>query len=955
MKYLFYIFVLIWISFSSNAQAQGSSGRISGRVLAAKTGEYLSSATVKIENTTFLTKTDLDGHFAFSNVPLGTYSLTVSYVSFETKTVTDVVVTTTETSNVNFAMEPPAKSSLDNVIVTAKRSARQETMASLLVTQKNSAVVSDGIPAEMIRRTPDRNTSEVLKRVSGASIQDDKFVIIRGLNDRYNASFLNGAPLPSTEAERKAFSFDIFPSNMLDNLVISKTATPENPSDFAGGIINITTKSVPTKKFAQISGSVGFNTLTTFKNGYGYKGSSTDWLGIDNGMRQMPSTVPPLGQFPTTPQTRAALAKSFDNNWGYNTEKMSPNLGFQYSQGFTLDKKGGGEGLGAIVSLTYNRTVTNSQGELQSIEYDRTNPSGDPIIRGAFNDFSTRVQTLMGAIANFSYKINNFNRISLKNIYSINSDDRTVVRQGQPDKSGDSGTIAIASALWFTSNRIFSSQLQGEHKTSVDGWKINWVLGYSDVHREIPNLRQMNYAKNDGSTDFLAAIPQGTTSNGNAGTMFFSYNDEKIYNGRLDFSKEFDLGKVENIVKFGGYYQNRDREFNARVLGFGRYAVPGGIRFDNSLLKKPENTIFDTANMGVQKNGLGGFLLLDGTKPQDGYTASSDLSAGYLMLDQRYTDKIRAVYGARLESFNQKLYGLRNFGDTIRLNTSKIDINPSVNVIYSVTKTQNVRAAYSRTLNRPEFRELAPFAFFDFTTRYVTQGNDTIQRATIDNFDLRWEMYPGRAQLFSFSAFYKNFTNPIELVSNPSIPAQSRFQNAASAISYGLEAEFRMLLVTLFKNSKSSIWERLTWSANGALIWSEITEISSLGEKVLEDRPLQGQSPYLINSSLMYSDELGKTTATISGNRVGERIYIVGNTSDVDILENGRTIIDMQVTRKMMKNRLELKLNARDILAQDQVFFYDINQDLKHNKKSDIKFQTRNFGPTIALTATLNL
>ena len=952
MKYLFYVLLLIWITCSANAQSQNKTGRISGRVIAAKTGEYLSSATVKIDNTSFLTKTDLDGYFAFSNVPLGTYNLTVSFVSYETKTVTDIVVTTTEAANVNFSMEPPSKTGLDEVVVTSRRSARQETMNSLLVTQKNSAVVSDGIAADIIRRTPDRNTSDVLKRVSGVSIQDNKFAVVRGLNDRYNAAFLNGAPLPSSENDRKAFAFDIFPANMLDNIVILKTASPDLTGEFAGGIININTISIPAKNATIISFGTGYNTQTTFKDGLTYRGGNTDWIGLDDGTRAIPDGMPATKDFPSNRDKRAEVARLYtDNTWGTVNRNTPMNLNFQFSQALNLKRKDN-EFFGMLLSATYNKNYVFTGGEINSWEYNRDNPSVPPVKIGSFNNDTHNENTLAGLVANFSFKLNNNNRISLKNILSVNAEDRVFDRNGQPDAPNDPEFFAKSTALWYTSNVISSSQINGDHNLSKSKIRLNWLFGLGNVDRKIPDLRQLQYAKGSGSDDYIASIPSATVSASTSGSRFYSTTGEKIYSAKLDLSRNFgEKSKIRTQVKIGGNYQFRDRDFNARLLGFGTFRPAGG--FDNSLLMLPNNEIFNPSNLGLKANNKGGFLLLEGTNPTYAYTASSELMAAYLMGDSRIGEKLRLVYGVRMESFNQKLNSFLNFTDKLELNTDKTDFLPSLNAVYSLNAKQNLRFSYSKTLNRPEFRELAPFAFFDFNNNIVVGGNPNLVRATIDNLDLRYEVYPGRGQVLSVSGFYKKFINPIELVSDPNNFNSTAYQNAIDAENFGVEVEFRTLVGALIGKNDNEFLNRFTASANAAFISSRVQEAPFAGViKALENRTLQGQSPYLFNTSIAYIDPIKGWSSTISANRVGQRIFIVGSINEPDTWEQGRTILDFQIAKTILAQKMEIKLNWRDMLRQDQIFFLDGNKNNRYNEGVDKIFQARNFGSVLSFNVS---
>lgn len=952
MKYIFYLLVLLWIATSANAQT--NSGRITGKIVSEKTGEPLVNATLKLEELNISVKSDLEGTFNFNNLAVGSYKITGSFVSYETKTVDSILVNSNEVTYITITLKFNSKNTLDNVVVSGNRSARQESMAGLLTTQKNSAVISDGIPAEIIRKTPDRSTSDVLKRVSGVAVQDNKFAVVRGLNDRYNTAMINGAPLPSSENDRKAFAFDIFPANMLDNLVILKTASPDQPGEFAGGIINITTNSIPSKNFTSISIGGGFNTITTFKNGLTYQGSGSDWLGLDNGSRAIPSGIPDTRNFPTNPAERAELAKRFtNNNWGLQTRNVAPNFSLQLSSGFNIKNKKGADFIGVLLSASYNRSYVFYGGELNSFEYNRDNPSEPPILRSSFGNDNHSEQTLVGLIGNISMKINNNNRINFKNIVSINSEDRTFDRQGRPDQAGDPSFLVKATAMWFTSNVINSHQLYGDHNLQDSKLKLNWLLGYSGVRRDIPDLRQMNYGLPEGATDYTAIVPFATVSVGNSGSRFYSETDERIYNGKMDVSRVLGKGKnFETNLKLGAAFQFRDRTFDARVLGFGIYNVPGR-GFDFSLLNLPQETIFSPANLGRLPSGQGGFLLLDGTNPTFAYDASSTLGAGYLMADSRVGEKVRLIYGVRYENFNQKLNSFIDFDNSININTNKGDILPSLNAVYSLNNKQNLRFAYGRTLNRPEFRELAPFAFFDFSNNIVIAGNPDLVRATIDNFDLRYEVYPGRGQLLSGSVFYKNFKNPIELTSDPNNFNSSAYQNAVDAVNYGIELEFRSLLSTIFGKSEKSILDKITWSANAAYIFSEVNEAPFAGVvKGVESRTLQGQAPYVFNSSLSYGDNENGWSATLAANRVGQRIFIVGSINEPDTWEQGRTVIDFQAAKTFMKQKMEIKLNVKDILRQNLVFFLDENLNDRYDKGSDKIFQTRTFGNVISLNVS---
>jgi outer membrane receptor for ferrienterochelin and colicin len=924
--------------------------KITGKITNSKTGEPLIGATVTIVSLKRATASDLSGTYTIGGLNAGTYTVLISSISFSKKSIDDVTVKDGEIVFVNIALDEAASAGEEVIVKSTK--VNRENANAVLTAQKNSPSVSDGISAEAIRKTPDRNTSDVLKRVSGATLQDNKFAIIRGLSDRYNAAFINGAALPSSESDRKAFAFDIFPSNVLDNLIITKTATPDMPGEFAGGVINITTKSIPSKNFTSISLTTSYNTIATLKEKFDYKGSSTDYIGLDNGARAIPSEIPSQKDFNgLTPAQRSTYSQYFTNNWALTSKKALPYAGIQIVKGYNvqINQK---DFLGMLFSLSYNKSQVYSEGERQTIEYDRSAPSGLPIVRANYFDKTYSDQTLIGFLANFSLKINNLNTLSFKNLISINSEDKTIRRNGNPDFDGDPTFLARVNGLVFTSNVIYSSQLAGTHVLGPKKAKIEWLASYSAVKRDIPNLRQNVYFGTVGNPQYTSDVASGATlSQDNGGSMFFSKTDENIYFTKLDYTKPFTIGNSkQNNLKLGVLFQKRERDFDARLLGFSTYNS-GSVNFDQSLLTLPEDKIYTKENMGLLAPGRGGFSLVDGSRPSYSYDASSSTTAGYVMLDQRVKTNLRLIYGARVESFNQKLNSFDENAKAVNINTTKTDILPSVNLVYALDTKQNLRFAFSKTVNRPEFRELAPFIFFDFVSRLTVEGDSTLQRTSINNYDVRYEIFPGKAQLFSISGFYKNFQNPIELQLSANANNTAAYRNAKSATLYGVEVEFRTLLATLFAKPDNNILNKLTWTGNAAFMKSAVNIFDKDKATLIDKRDLQGQSPYVFNSSISYDNTETGWSANLAANRAGDRIYIVGNVSDVDLFERGRTVFDFQLAKSFKKDKWDIKLNVKDILAQKQIFYYDVNSDKKFNEQGDVKFSSNTFGRVISINA----
>lgn len=916
MKF-FYTFAILMISYSFF----GQNGTISGSVIDDSNGRTLPGVNVVINDLKLSISTDSDGKFVFRNVAPGNYEVALSYIGYTSKIISEVITKNNETTYLNITLVEN-KNELNEVVITKTR-AKTESVKSLLLMQKNSVSVSDGISAETIKRTPDRTTSDVLKRISGASIQDNKFVIIRGLNDRYNAAFLNGAPLPSSEPDRKAFSFDVFPSNMLDNLIITKTASPDLPGDFAGGVIQINTKAVPDKNFQSITIGSGYNTITTFKDRKSYEGGTTDWLGVDDGTRAMASTIPSFEDFNNlTPQDKAKVAQTFETDWKINDGKFLPNINFQYTIGhhFDFDEKV----LGVLFSISNNQTFNYT--ETTRNDWDNPDPDVPSILTAQFSDDNYTQQMLTSALANFSFKFNDNHSVTFKNILSVNSTDLVVDRYGQKDVN-DTRFIS-ANVRWFTSNRIYSGQLNGEHYFSKPKIKFNWTGFYSTINRSIPNLRRNIYSIADPSSSVADdRVPVADIANGNGGAdygggMFFSENKEFIFGGKFDIARKFNIGEeLVNEIKTGVFFQRRDRDFFARQLQYNTYTIGGN--FDYSLLELPDATIFNQANMGVISPAgvtpvVNGFTLYDASKYTDAYQAGSDLSAAYLMLDNRYKS-FRLVWGVRVEDYDQTLDYKDINGKASKLNNKQTDFLPSANLIYSINKKQNIRLSYSKTLNRPEFRELAPFGFYDFTNQFFTQG-DSLKIAEIQNIDFRYELYPGKGQILSFSYFNKKFKNPIEIiqgVNNKTIT----YKNAIRAKNSGIELEFRFLFSSIFKSESTTVFDDITMFTNVAVIKSEADVSNIASGNTEKSRPLQGQSPYIFNAGLQYLNIENGWALSTNINRAGNRIAYASSEIEPAIWEKGRTFLDMQIAKSFLNKKLELKFNIQNVLAQDLIFY----------------------------------
>ena len=601
----------------------------------------------------------------------------------------------------------------------------------------------------------------------------------------------------------------------------------------------------------------------------------------------------------------------------------------------------------SVFSITYNRSFVFTTGERNSFDGpgtytgNPTDPGYYPIQRRKVIDSIYNDEVIWAALGNLSLKINNRNSISWKNNLSVNTDYRLARRVGNYDFNDEPNAILSETYRAFISDKIYTSQLSGEHQVGKLKTKINWLGAYSKVNREIPNQMITTSGGLPGA---------GTVANGTNGGMISTNSQENIKNAKIDISQPYTFMKNnQNILKIGAGYQFRERDFTSRSLGLIKY---GGATYqaDEAVYNLPEDQRFLGQYLGVLTTGKAGVSVQDATVPNSKYEASSTTTHAYIMNDQRLK-KLRLIYGVRMESFNQKLISPQRGLDTINLNFTKVDFLPSANLVYALTPKTNLRLSYSETVNRPEFRELASFGFYEYITGLYVFGSENISRAKLNNYDFRYEIYPGKAQLLSLSAFYKKFTDPIEFATLPVNINEATYINNPSASVYGVEAEFRLLLSSLFGIEKeNTLLSKFTLAGNGAYMKSKVPlGKDSTGKEV--KRPLQGQSPYIINISMGYSDENAGLSSTLSLNRIGERLAIAGNRDRPDFYDNARTVIDFQIAKTFLDNKVEVKFNVRDFLAQNITVYLD-NDKTKSFTEQDRIFSSNNAPRTFIFSAS---
>lgn len=899
---------------------------IQGVVMDKKYNEPLTGAAILIEGTTNGTTADIDGKYNLT-VGAGTYTLVISYVSYNTQRIPNVRVEAGKATIVDVNMEE-ASLMLESVQVVAQL--RSDTELSLMRGVRSSVQVVSGVSSQQISKTLDGNAAEVVRRVPGITIQDNRFIVVRGLNQRYNNVWLNNAATPSSETDVKAFSFDAIPSNMIDNLMIYKTASPELSAEATGGFIKITTKNIPDEDFLNVEYGFGYNDVTTFKDTYQLPGKSLDFLAFGSAARNIPSNFPAhLNRISGTERDRLAL--QLDNKWVAQKYTALPSQKFGFSMGkkWNLDA---GARLGTITSLTYNNSystrenATNNQYEF----YDFN--SKTPTYAQKYISDTYSKEFRLGLMHNWAYQNASGTKIEFKNILNQTGVDRTANNKGYNNNRQSNFEFY---SNQYSSRTTYSGQLSGDHKiANSDDHKIDWNLGYAYANRIEPN--RQNWSKKQTEVGNYEYVIPSVPSINELGRLYMA-NHEHVAIAAVNYENKFDMLNTRATLKAGVYNEFKDRNFAERSLTYRKETFgPFSDQFVNTL---DFEELFTDAYLGAGK----ALSMDEQTDVANSYTASSLLNAGYVGLHLPY-GALNLNAGLRAENYNLKLNGYYNASSPVNVDESFLNFFPSLNTTFNFNDKTLLRLAYASTINRPEFREVSPFFYYDFTERFAVRGNPDLKNASIQNIDLRYEYYPTPSETFSFAAFYKYFNNPIEMVSTGDNVYS--FDNALSAQNYGVELELKKSLES-WVNIKN-----LVLSVNASLIFSDVQFADVLNER---ERPLQGQSPYVINAALFYqSDKLG-LSSSLMYNIMGKRIMVAaelnaGAVVSPDIYEMERHVVDFSLNKKMGKN-LELKFGIKDLLAQDVVTQQTFVNASKPEETIDLVNRRYNNGRTYSLSA----
>ena len=881
-------------------RADNSPWIVEGRVHDASTGEPLIGVTVLLKGTAHGAVTDVDGRYRVTGITGDSCTLVARYLAYKTVEVT--LGSSGDVTRYDFSLEDTALE-IDEVIISTR--VRRDTEVSMVRTIRDMSQVASGVSAAQIAKTPDRLASEVMRRATGITVIDDRFIVARGLAPRYSATWINGMVLPGTENDGRAFPFDLVPGSQIDNLIIYKSPSPEIPADFSGAFVRITSKGVPDENALEAGYSVGINTRSRFRPTLYNPGSGTDFLGFDGGKRAVASFVPArlVGDDPAL--VTRVTREGFNNDWSVKESATWPDQRLSFVMARRIEGERG-RSAGNITALTYGYTFRRVVG-VKNARYGVYSASGDaPVYLDNYTDNQFVREARVGVMHNWSFHLSRGHRVEWKNLLNILGSNRLTERSGIKDMS--SMYYRVQTEMRYTSRLAYAGQLAGRHE-GILGGLLEWEAGYSRAVKSEPDRRIVTYHEGIGS---VADIPSVIPINESI-TRYFQRSHDHGVSLALNYHRELSW----YTLKAGVLGELRSREHSPREFIY-RYDK---LTYEErqAYLVLPFAEMLSAKNLGADK-----VYIDEITRKTNAYSANVWLGAGYVAAEASW-GSFDFHAGARVEHYHSRLTRDRSDALTLILTTRKsedhVGIFPSVNVSHAFGSGHLLRAAYGRSLNRPELREVSPTIYYDFDLFSEIGGNENLKTASIDNAELRYEYYPSAGEYISLGVFYKYFRDPIEWTYiDMGGSLRYSYQNAASAVNQGMEIETRLDLERIGLRG-------VTVMINAAWIRSNVH--FHPGEVVSEpDRVMQGQSPYVINAGIFYRHERYGVNLSLLYNRVGRRIVGLGKSNSIqpdintlipDSYEIPRDLLDLSI-RKRLGRRVELQCAVKDILSRDVLY-----------------------------------
>ncbi|SET29380.1 TonB-dependent receptor [Nitrosomonas marina] len=885
-------------------QAEGD-GMISVQVLSAETSRPVKDVQVFISGLRQQFRTDEKGNME-ATIPAGNYSVSLLHPAYSSQTQDEVEISLDQTTDLSFTLTPAGVELAEYVVLEPHLAG---TLASVIEEQKASSEVTTVLGAEQFSRSGDSDVASALRRASGLTLVGGQFIFIRGLGERFSSTLINGAAIPSPDATRRVVPLDLFPTNFLDSVLVQKTYSSDRPGEFAGGTLEMRTRGIPDEFFFNFSTSTGINDNASFSDNLSYKGGGTDFLSFDDGARSLPNsianaisgggTLQPKTLFNPdgfTPEEFETFGEDLSDVWDVSTKTPGPDRGFDVAMGNVFDI--GNFRTGFIAAGGWSQQFRNQN----EINREFTPTTGSDTLR-LIQDFDTkrslRTMELNGYLgADIEYK--DKHRIFSRTMFLRQAVDEARISQGFTDAEV---TDVRRTKLRFFSNQLFMQQVGGDHQFDwAKDLSIHWLYTNATAKRDEPKTRDYRY---DEMTDGSFAFSRRADSN----QILYADLVDKDESWRMDAKLPLEITPDYKLNLHGGFID----QSKTRDSGINRFAFfpVGSIGTNPAILGLSSlESILQPSNIGAN-----GFQLRDTTRPTDSYNASQKLFSYYGKMDLALYERFNITGGARWEKndqFVETFQSVANSNQSVTSEINRTDMLPSATATWFISEKQQLRAGFSQTISRPDFRELSPAPFTDLNTNQETTGNPNLQQTDITNFDVRWEYFLSTSELIMASFFWKDLTQPIELVTLPGTAGLQTYQNADKARVFGFEVELLKglgFLHPLLENFFAG--GNYTWSDSNVKLNEE-----NLGAQTTNNRALQGHSSQIFNFQIGYENPAWKTQATLLYNIASKRIVSAGLLGAPDKFEQPFHQLDF-VFNQTVNKWLSVRLNMQNLLDDD--------------------------------------
>ncbi|MCB1934549.1 MAG: TonB-dependent receptor [Nitrosomonas sp.] len=880
-------------------------GVISVKVLSVETGKPVKDVQIFVSGLQQQLRTDDAGRLE-AIIPAGSYSVSLLHPAYSSQTQDAVDITNGQTTELSFNLTPAGVELAEYVVLEPHLAG---TLASVIEEQKTSTEVTTILGAEQFSRSGDSDVASALRRASGLTLIGGQFVFIRGLGERYSSTLVNGAAVPSPDPTRRVVPLDLFPTNFLDNVMVQKSYSADRPGEFAGGTLEMRTRGIPDEFFFNISASTGFNDRTTFEDGLTYKGGGLDFLSFDDGARSLPDslaaatanggTIQPKTLFNPNGFTQEEIegfGEDLSGVWDVTDRPVGPDRGVDVAMGNTFNL--GDFRAGFIAAGGWNQQFR-KQNEINR-EYTPTVGSNELRM---IQDFNTRrslqSMELNGYLgADIEYKDNH--RIFTRTMFLRQAVDEARIAQGFTDAETSD---VRRTKLWFLSNQLFTQQVGGNHQFNwAKDFSVNWLYTNATANRDQPKTRDYRF---DEMTDGSFALSRRADSNQ---TTYANLTD-KDQSWRLDTKLPLEITPEHKMALHGGFI-TQDKKRHSSIQRFAFFPV-GALGSEQSILAQSSlESILQPSNIGTD-----GFQLRETTRPTDSYNATQKLLSYYGKMDYTLYDRLNVTGGVRWEKndqFVETFQNVANSNQSIISTINRTDMLPSVTGTLFISDKQQLRAGFSQTISRPDFRELSPAPFTDLNTNQETTGNPNLQQTDITNYDVRWEYYPSPNESFMASFFWKDLTQPIELVTLPGTAGLQTYQNADKARVYGFEIEALKGLGFIhpwLENFYAG--GNYTWSSSNVKLNAE-----NLGAQTTNNRQLQGHSAQIFNFQIGYENPGWGSQATLLYNVTSKHIVSAGLLGAPDKYQQPFHQLDF-VYNQSINKQLSFRVSMQNLLDDD--------------------------------------